>query len=53
MTCGIYGYWDNKKDVLAYIGKSINNKRKILTASTIPKLKNKVLNNNLEWRVIK
>lgn len=24
MTCGIYYYWDNEKDELAYIGKSIN-----------------------------
>lgn len=24
MTCGIYYYWDNKNDTLAYIGKSIN-----------------------------
>ena len=24
MTCGIYYYWDNEKDILVYIGKSIN-----------------------------
>lgn len=28
MTCGIYFYWDNEKDELAYIGKSVNCERR-------------------------
>ena len=28
MTCGIYFYWDNHKDELAYIGQSVNCERR-------------------------
>lgn len=28
MTCGIYYYWDKKKDILVYIGKSVNIERR-------------------------
>ena len=42
MTCGMYYFWDDLKDNLAYIGKSIN----------IEKLEKKVRNKNLSWEVL-
>ena len=42
MVCGIYYFWDDLKDNLVYIGKSID----------IEKLKKKVRNKNLPWEVL-
>lgn len=50
MTCGIYYYWDTKKDIVAYIGQSINiEKRHIAHLSSSAKNKqpfNSILQSN-------
>lgn len=50
MTCGIYYYWDTKKDIVAYIGQSINiEKRHIEHLSSSTKNKqpfNSILQSN-------
>lgn len=57
MTCGIYYFWDDLKDNLVYIGKSINIEEIIkdhlkLSSIDIEKLGKKVRNKNLPWEVL-
>lgn len=57
MTCGIYYFWDDLKDNLVYIGKSINIEEIIkdhlkLSSIDIEKLEKKVRNKNLPWEVL-
>lgn len=57
MTCGIYYFWDDLKDNLVYIGKSINIEEIIkdhlkLSSIDIKKLEKKVRNKNLPWEVL-
>lgn len=57
MTCGIYYFWDDLKDNLIYIGKSINIEEIIkdhlkLSSIDIEKLGEKVRNKNLPWEVL-
>ena len=57
MTCGIYYFWDDLKDNLVYIGKSINIEEIIkdhlkLSSIDIKKLEKKVGNKNLPWEVL-
>lgn len=57
MTCGIYYFWDDLKDNLIYIGKSINIEEIIkdhlkLSSIDIEKLEKKVRNKNLPWEVL-
>ena len=49
MTCGIYFYWDNHKDELAYIGQSVNCERRFQEHLSRGKSKihfDKILQNN-------
>lgn len=57
MTCGICYFWDDLKDNLVYIGKSINIEEIIkdhlkLSSIDIKKLEKKVRNKNLPWEVL-
>ena len=57
MTCGIYYFWDDLKDNLIYIGKSINIEEIIkdhlkLSSIDIERLEKKVRNKNLPWEVL-
>lgn len=57
MTCGIYYFWDDLKDNLVYIGRSINIEEIIkdhlkLSSIDIEKLEKKVRNKNLPWEVL-